>query len=93
MRKEEFMDADFLLIIKMKQGNDDAFDQFIRKYYEEILKYCNYHCHDAEYAKDITQETFIRFFINLSEYHYKGKTGNNPENGCRPYQCQSSNTF
>ncbi len=42
------MDADFLLIIKMKQGNDDAFDQFIRKYYEEILKYCNYHCHDAE---------------------------------------------
>jgi len=76
MRKEEFMDADFLLIIKMKQGNDDAFDQFIRKYYEEILKYCNYHCHDAEYAKDITQETFIRFFINLSEYHYKGKTKN-----------------
>ena len=70
------MDADFLLIIKMKQGNDDAFDQFIRKYYEEILKYCNYHCHDAEYAKDITQETFIRFFINLSEYHYKGKTKN-----------------
>lgn len=70
------MDADFLLIRKMKQGNDDAFDQFIRKYYEEILKYCNYHCHDAEYAKDITQETFIRFFINLSEYHYKGKTKN-----------------
>lgn len=76
MRKEEFMDADFLLIRKMKQGNDDAFDQFVRKYYEEILKYCNYHCHDAEYAKDITQETFIRFFINLSEYHYRGKTKN-----------------
>jgi len=37
MIKEEFMDADFLLIRKMKQGNDDAFDQFIRKYYEEIL--------------------------------------------------------
>ncbi len=59
------MDADFLLIRKMKQGNDDAFDQFIRKYYEEILKYCNYHCHDAEYAKDITQETFIRFCKNF----------------------------
>lgn len=70
------MDADFLLIRKMKQGNDDAFDQFVRRYYEEILKYCNYHCSDTEYAKDLTQETFIRFFINLSDYHYKGKTKN-----------------
>ncbi len=70
------MDADFLLIRKMKQGNDSAFDQFVHKYYGEILKYCNYHCHDTEYAKDLTQETFLRFFINLSEYHYKGKTKN-----------------
>lgn len=70
------MDTDFLLIMKMKQGNEDAFEVFVRKYYEEILRYCSYHCFDAEYAKDLTQETFLKFFANLSEYHYRGKTKN-----------------
>lgn len=70
------MDKDFLLIMKMKQGNEEAFEVFVRKYYEEILRYCVYHCFDAEYAKDLAQETFLKFFTNLSEYHYKGKTKN-----------------
>ena len=70
------MDVDFLLLMKMKQGEEDAFDKFIRKYYEEILKYCTYHCFDSEYARDLTQETFLRFFANLSVYQYCGKTKN-----------------
>lgn len=70
------MDVEFLLIRKMKQGNDDAFDTFIRKYYSDILKYCSYHCHDSEDAKDLTQETFVHFFAKLSDYRYKGKTKN-----------------
>ncbi len=70
------MDVDFLLIIKMKQGEEDAFDKFIRKYYEEIFNYCRYHCFDAEYAKDLTQETFLKFFTNLPEYRCMGKTKN-----------------
>ncbi|MDE5780663.1 MAG: RNA polymerase sigma factor [Lachnospiraceae bacterium] len=70
------MDADFLLIMKMKQGNDEAFEKFVHKYYGEILKYCHYRCFDMEYAEDLTQETFLRFFSNLSDYHYKGKTKN-----------------
>ena len=28
---------DFLLILQMKQGNEKAFDKFVRKYYAEIL--------------------------------------------------------
>mgnify|MGYP001532094519 CR=1 FL=1 len=70
------MDVDFLLIRKMKQGDDDAFDTFVRKYYNDILKYCVYHCSDAEYAEDLTQETFANFFAKLSDYRYKGKTKN-----------------
>ena len=31
------MDADFLLIRKMKQGEDDACDLFVQKYYPDIL--------------------------------------------------------
>lgn len=68
--------TDFLLIQKMKQGNEQAFDTFVRKYYNEILKYCSYHCYDTEYAEDLTQETFVNFFAKLSDYHFQGKTKN-----------------
>ena len=68
------MHSDFRLIRKMKQGDDTAFDLFIHTYYKNILIYC--HCFDQKYAEDLTQETFIRFFIKLSDYHYRGKTLN-----------------
>lgn len=67
---------DFLLIRKMKQGDDTAFDLFVHKYYQEILIYCHCHCFDKAYAEDLTQETFVRFFTKLSDYHYRGKTLN-----------------
>lgn len=70
------MYSDFLLIRKMKQGDDTAFDLFVHKYYQGILIYCHCHCFDKAYAEDLTQETFVRFFTKLSDYHYKGKTLN-----------------
>lgn len=70
------MDADFLLIRNMKKGNEDAFDMFVRKYYDDILKYCGYHCFDLEYAEDLAQETFVHFFAKLSDYRHVGKTKN-----------------
>lgn len=89
-KKEETLDADFLLIRKMKQGEDDAFEVFVRRYYKDILTYCSYHCPDREYAEDITQETFVHFFANLSAYHCRGKTKNYlytiAGNLCRDYR-------
>ncbi|MCI8293426.1 MAG: RNA polymerase sigma factor [Hespellia sp.] len=70
------MDSDFLLIRRMKQGEESAFDVFVHKYYKEILSYCGYRCPDRGYAEDIAQETFLRFFAKLSAYRYKGKTKN-----------------
>ena len=60
------MDLDFLLIRRMKSGEEEAFDIFVRKYYQDVLAYCSYHCMDQWYAADLTQETFIRFFTALS---------------------------
>lgn len=70
------MEKDFLLLMKMRQGEEAAFDKFVRKYYEEIFQYCRYHCFDREYARDLTQETFLKFFAKLPDYHYRGKTKN-----------------
>ena len=70
------MDSDFRLIWKMKQGREDAMELFIRKYYDEIFRYCTCHCHDTQYGEDLTQGVFIRFFTGLSSYEYRGKTKN-----------------
>lgn len=70
------MNTDFLLIRKMKLGDISSGDEFVRKYYSDILKYCSYHCTSKEDAQDLTQETFIRFFSKLSEYHFEGKSKN-----------------
>lgn len=70
------MDIDFLLLQRMKRGDENAFNVFVRKYIKEILNYCNYHCPDTSTAEDLTQETFLRFFEKLSDYRYMGKTKN-----------------
>ncbi len=70
------MDADFLLIHRMKNGDDQAIESFVRKYYPVILRYCRLHTKDADYAEDLTQETFARFFRTLHQYQHYGKAVN-----------------
>lgn len=70
------MDTDFLMIRRMKQGDEAAFDAFVRRYYGDMLKYCSFHSRDQRVAEDLTQETFVRFFAKLSEYRHQGKTKN-----------------
>ncbi len=71
------MDADYILIKKMRRGDDEAFNRFIGKYYEDILRYCVYHCSgDPEDAKDLAQNTFLRFFEEFSTYEHRGKPKN-----------------
>ena len=70
------MDRDFFLIQKIKNGDDDAVEEFVRKYYPVILKYCKYHICDKQSAEDLTQETFERFFSSLCRYRHREKTAN-----------------
>ena len=70
------MDADFLLLHRMRNGDDQAIEDFVRKYYPMILRYCHLHIKDAGYAEDLTQETFARFFRTLHQYQHYGKAAN-----------------
>ena len=70
------MDADFLLLHRMRHGDDQAIEDFVRKYYPMILRYCRLHIQDTGYAEDLTQETFARFFRTLSQYQHYGKAAN-----------------
>ena len=61
------MDGDFLLLHRMQNGDDQAIESFVRKYYPKILRYCHLHIKDSGFAEDLTQETFARFFRTLWE--------------------------
>lgn len=83
------MDADFLLVYRMKSGDNQAIEAFVRKYYPLILRYCHLHIKDRGYAEDMTQEVFARFFRTLSGYQHYGKALNYlyviAANCCRDY--------
>lgn len=49
------MDADWILIHKIRTGDEAAIDAFVRKYYQSILKYCFYKTSDEMIAEDLTQ--------------------------------------
>lgn len=70
------MDESFLLVHRMKNGDEQAIEAFVRKFYPQILRYCRLHCDDAGYAEDLAQETFERFFRTLRQYQHYGKAAN-----------------
>ena len=61
------------LIERIKNGNEQAAEELINRYYKSILRYCKWHCSSLEKAEDLTQETFYRLFKNLSAYNGKQK--------------------
>lgn len=71
-RRDE-MSSDFLLIHRIRNGDEQAGNQFVEKYYPSIYQYCFLHIHDKECAEDITQETFTKFFEALMKNSDIGK--------------------
>ena len=70
------MGDDFLLLCRMHQGDESAIEEFVRKYYPLILRYCRLHLWDSAEAEDLTQEVFARFFRTLPQYRHSGKLAN-----------------
>ena len=70
------MDNDFSLLHRMRQGDETAIEEFVRKYYPPMLRYCRLHLWDAGEAEDVTQEVFARFFRTLPQYQHYGKAAN-----------------
>ncbi len=72
MNMEE-MHSDDALVERIRLGDEKAAEELIKRYYTSILRYCKSHCHDLEKAEDLTQETFLKLFKNLSGYNGKKK--------------------
>lgn len=59
------MISDAILMHKIKHGDKSASEQLVKKYYTPIYQYCFLHIHDRNYAEDIVQDTFVKFFETL----------------------------
>ena len=83
------MDMDYILVKKMRMGDEEAVEIFVTRYYARILAYCQVHVSDRGYAEDMTQETFAHFFRTLKQYRHYGKAANYlyaiAANVCRDY--------
>ena len=65
--------SDDELVEQILLGNENAAEELIKRYYTSILRYCRWHCSNLEKAEDLTQETFLKLFKNLSGYKGKKK--------------------
>ncbi len=64
-------------------------EKFIRKYYDEIFRYCYHHVESRATAEDLCQDTFVSFIEHYQEYRHMGKMKNYlytiAGNKCRDY--------
>lgn len=65
--------SDEELINRIRQGDEAAGEELIRRYYASVLRYCRYRCGNRETAEELTQDTFLRLFKYLSSYKSEGK--------------------
>lgn len=64
-------------------------EKIIRKYYDEIFRYCYHHVASHAMAEDLCQDTFVSFIEHYGEYRHEGKAKNYlytvAKNKCRDY--------
>lgn len=65
--------SDDELVEQIREGMEAAAETLVRRYYTAVLRYCRWHCPDPYRAEDLTQETFLKLFLNLSEYRGKNR--------------------
>ncbi|MFA5069162.1 MAG: sigma-70 family RNA polymerase sigma factor [Candidatus Omnitrophota bacterium] len=61
------------LVLKIKQGDRQAFDEIYQKYKRPILNYIYRFIGSLHSAEELTQETFVRVYINIHKYEPRAK--------------------
>lgn len=60
------------LIKQIKQGDKSLFEELIRRYYDDIYRFCYYKTSNRDASYDLTQETFMKLIKYFNSYEDKG---------------------
>jgi len=63
--------SDFKVIENILIGHQNDYRILVEKYQEQIFRICIGYIHNEDDANDLTQETFIKAFNNLSSFKFK----------------------
>lgn len=63
---------DLILIENLQVGDDSALDEIMSRYREPIFGFAFRQLYDASAAADVTQETFVRVYLNRAQFKPTG---------------------
>jgi RNA polymerase sigma-70 factor (ECF subfamily) len=63
------LNEDINLIIRFKDGDLSAFEEFVHKNEDRIYNLCRYMLHHSQDAQDAAQDTFIKAYKGLQGFH------------------------
>ena len=73
-RKQVMNIEDYILIRRIQNGDPEAFETLVRKYYQNIYQFCVRRCNgDTALAADLTQDTFLKLIEHIQQYRLTGK--------------------
>jgi RNA polymerase sigma-70 factor (ECF subfamily) len=61
------------LVKEVNQGNKNAFELIVKRYYQRILNFMFHFLGDKELAKDLSQECFLKLFQNMGSFRGESK--------------------
>jgi RNA polymerase sigma-70 factor (ECF subfamily) len=61
------------LVKEVNQGNKNAFEVIVKRYYQKILNFMFHFLGDKELAKDLSQECFLKLFQNMESFRGESK--------------------
>lgn len=59
-----------IIFERMQKGDSDAFEYFFKTYIDSLYAYALGFCQDVEFAEDVVQEAFVRFWMMREKISY-----------------------
>lgn len=66
-------ETDDQILDKIAAGHEEAFNLLVKRYRSRIYSYGYYLLRSSDDAEDLTQETFVRAFMNLSKFRREAR--------------------
>ena len=51
------------LMVALRKGDREALSELVRRYQNDIFRFCLHYLHDVEVAREMVQETFVRVYV------------------------------